>query len=133
MRGLTIGVTLGVGMLLLAGCGPKKEELPPLEPVDTAAATMTETPAPEPPPLPPGPRAKPVATPRPPVPTPTVTDTPGAVPATYTVQKGEGLMAIARKFYGNPARWRDIYEANRDKIANPDQIREGLVLTLPPK
>jgi nucleoid-associated protein YgaU len=38
---------------------------------------------------------------------------------------------IAKKVYGNAARWNDIYQANRDKISNPDRIFPGQVLVIP--
>ncbi|GEM_PF-1575577 len=56
----------------------------------------------------------------------------GRPPATYTVQSGETLSAIAGKILGNPSRWKEIYTLNRDLIgANPNQIRAGLTLKLP--
>lgn len=50
---------------------------------------------------------------------------------TYTVVAGDNLSKIAKKFYGDANRWRDIFEANRDQIKNPDLIRPGQVLKLP--
>ncbi|MBA3532429.1 MAG: LysM peptidoglycan-binding domain-containing protein, partial [Ardenticatenales bacterium] len=50
---------------------------------------------------------------------------------TYTVQSGDSLSKIAQRFYGDGSRWKTIYEANRDKISNPDMIHAGLVLTIP--
>jgi LysM repeat protein len=50
---------------------------------------------------------------------------------TYTVRSGDTLSAIAEKFYGNPARWRWIYAANRSKISNPNSIYVGERLTIP--
>jgi len=52
---------------------------------------------------------------------------------TYTVAKGDTLSKIAKTFYGNANQWRTIYEANKDKIKNPDLIQPGWVLTIPPK
>jgi len=51
----------------------------------------------------------------------------------YTVVAGDSLSKIAKKFYGNANAWKAIFEANRDKIANPDLIRPGQVLRIPPK
>ncbi|HOX71690.1 MAG: LysM peptidoglycan-binding domain-containing protein [Dokdonella sp.] len=51
---------------------------------------------------------------------------------TYTVAKGDTLSKIAKKFYGNANQWRVIFEANNDRISNPDLIRIGQVLKIPP-
>lgn len=50
---------------------------------------------------------------------------------TYTVKKGDCLWAIAKKYYGNGAKYTVIYNANRDKIKNPNLIYVGQVLTIP--
>jgi LysM repeat protein len=50
---------------------------------------------------------------------------------TYTVRSGDTLSAIAKRFYGNPARWTWIYAANRSKIHNPNSIFVGEKLTIP--
>lgn len=50
---------------------------------------------------------------------------------TYTVQKGDSLWAIAAKYYGKGAEYSKIFEANGDKISNPNLIYPGQVLTLP--
>jgi nucleoid-associated protein YgaU len=50
---------------------------------------------------------------------------------TYTVQKGDSLSKIAKEFYGSANRWREIFEANRDQISNPDLIKPGQVLKIP--
>ena len=54
-----------------------------------------------------------------------------AAAQTYTVVAGDSLSKIAKKLFGNANRWRDIYEANRDQIKNPDLIRVGQVLNIP--
>ena len=50
---------------------------------------------------------------------------------TYTVKKGDTLWGIAKKYYGNGAKYPTIYDANKDKIKNPNLIYAGQVLTLP--
>lgn len=50
---------------------------------------------------------------------------------TYTVKKGDCLWNIAKQFYGNGAQYTKIYEANKDKIKNPNLIYVGQVLTIP--
>lgn len=49
----------------------------------------------------------------------------------YTVAKGDTLWGIAVKAYQDGYKWPEIAKANADKIANPDKIEVGLVLTLP--
>ena len=50
---------------------------------------------------------------------------------TYTVVKGDSLWKIAKKYYGNGSKYTVIYEANKDKIKNPNLIYPGQVLTIP--
>lgn len=50
---------------------------------------------------------------------------------TYTVQKGDSLSKIAQHQYGDGAKWKAIFEANRDQITNPDLIHPGQVLRIP--
>ena len=49
----------------------------------------------------------------------------------YTVCKGDTLFALARRFYNDESKWRDIWSANRSQIPDPDKIRTGMQLTLP--
>jgi LysM repeat protein len=49
----------------------------------------------------------------------------------YTVRPGDTLSSIAQRFYGNPADWRRLYQANMRVTGNPDLIRPGQVLNLP--
>ena len=50
---------------------------------------------------------------------------------TYTVKSGDSLSKIAKAHYGEGSKWRRIYEANRDKITNPDLIYPGQEFTIP--
>lgn len=50
----------------------------------------------------------------------------------HVVQPGETLSDIAKKHYGRAGLWRRIHEANRDVIPNPDQVRAGTRLRIPP-
>lgn len=52
-------------------------------------------------------------------------------PPTYTVQIGDTLSSISRRFYGSEARWRDIYNANRDKLPSPQSLKPGQILKIP--
>lgn len=56
---------------------------------------------------------------------------PSTAPRTYVVQKGDSLSKIATTFYGNAKSWRVIFEANRDRIKDPDMIQPGWKLTIP--
>ena len=48
---------------------------------------------------------------------------------TYTVQKGDTLSEIASRYEG--VTWREIWEANRDQINDPDLIHPGQKLRIP--
>jgi LysM repeat protein len=49
----------------------------------------------------------------------------------YTVQRGDTLSSIAQRFYGNPADWQRLYQANRSVVRNPNLILGGEVLNVP--
>jgi len=49
----------------------------------------------------------------------------------YTVQPGDTLSSIAQRFYGSPADWQSLYQANRSVIKNPNVIYPGEVLNVP--
>jgi len=51
---------------------------------------------------------------------------------TYTIAKGDTLSAIAQKHYGKASAWRDLFDANRDVLDDPDRIHPGQVIRLPP-
>jgi nucleoid-associated protein YgaU len=69
------------------------------------------------------PQARPEAPPEPPAPPPVVE---------YTVAPGDTLSGIAKKFYGSITFTDFLYDANRDRLANPDALRPGQVLVIPP-
>ncbi len=54
-----------------------------------------------------------------------------ALASEYTVQKGDNLSKIALKQLGSSSKWREIYNANKDKIKNPNLIYVGQKLTIP--
>lgn len=62
---------------------------------------------------------------------------PGAAPATgkapvfHTVEKGETLSAIAKKYLGSANKYNDIFEANRPMLSHPDKIYPGQKLRIP--
>ena len=51
--------------------------------------------------------------------------------STYTVQSGDTLSAIAKRFYGNANDYMEIFNANRDQLNDPDKIKPGQVLKIP--
>lgn len=52
-------------------------------------------------------------------------------PVSVTVQPGFTLWAIARDQFGDGIQYVQVYEANKDRIRNPDLIYPGQVFTLP--
>lgn len=54
--------------------------------------------------------------------TPVVTD---------TIAPGRYLASMARKYYGSYVFWVYIYEENRDKISDPDNVSVGTVVVIP--
>ena len=51
---------------------------------------------------------------------------------TDTVRAGNFLTKMARRHYGDSKFWIYIYLENKDKIADPDNLPDGLVVTVPP-
>ena len=49
----------------------------------------------------------------------------------YKVEKDDTLQKISKKFYDSYSKWPKIYEANKDKIANPDSITPGITINIP--
>lgn len=52
------------------------------------------------------------------------------VPASYTVQSGDTLRSLAKKFYGSEDKWVDIYKMNEDRIKQ-GILTQDQVLILP--
>jgi nucleoid-associated protein YgaU len=50
---------------------------------------------------------------------------------TYTVAAGDSLSKIAKHFYGNPNEYMKIFEANKDKLTDPNVIKPGQQLVIP--
>ncbi len=46
----------------------------------------------------------------------------------YIVQAGDTLEKIARKLFNDRTKWREIYDWNRDQLAEPGRLRAGQVL-----
>jgi nucleoid-associated protein YgaU len=51
----------------------------------------------------------------------------------YTVQYGDTLSKLAKQQLGEAKRWPELFELNRDRIDNPDQLSIGAKLRLPVK
>jgi len=49
----------------------------------------------------------------------------------YEVKSGDTLSKIAKEIYGDASLYPQIFEANRDQLANPDKIRVGQKLRIP--
>ena len=49
----------------------------------------------------------------------------------YVVKSGDTLSKIAKDLYGDASRWREIFEANKEQIENPNLIRPGWELLIP--
>lgn len=52
---------------------------------------------------------------------------------TIVVQEDENLWKIAVREYGDGALWKLIYNANRSKLPDPDSLKVGMKLIVPPK
>lgn len=54
-----------------------------------------------------------------------------AATKTYTVKSGDTLSKIAQEFYGSAGEYMKIFNANKDKLSDPNQIQVGQELTIP--
>jgi len=59
----------------------------------------------------------------------TVEDT--SVYARHTVQSGESLSKIAKHYYGDAMKYKQIFAANTNILSNPDVIHPDQVLVIP--
>lgn len=50
---------------------------------------------------------------------------------TVRVQGNDTLRRISMRVYGSQDRWQEIYEANRDILRRPEDVRTGQVLVIP--
>jgi LysM repeat protein len=50
---------------------------------------------------------------------------------TYTVKAGDSLSKIAKQYYGEASQYTKIFEANRDKLSDPNVIQPGQTLVIP--
>ena len=115
MRQAFVVVLIGV-MAFAAGCKSRSTTPPPTTVVEDKATTSE-------PPV--------VISDWLPPPTPEEVVVKPSGPQTYTVQKGDTLFALARRFYNDQAKWKVIYEANKATIPDKDRIKVGQTLTIP--
>jgi nucleoid-associated protein YgaU len=54
-----------------------------------------------------------------------------SVSRAYTVKAGDTLSKIAKEHYGDSAQYMKIFEANRDKLSDPNKIQPGQTLVIP--
>jgi nucleoid-associated protein YgaU len=123
---------LVVGTVFLAACGWLGGATPTPTPTGTSGPSTSLAPSPSPSPSGNATIISPAAS-------PAVGASPSPSPAagggeSYTVAEGDTLASIANKFYGDESQWRKIYDANRQAIGdNPDAVKVGTKLTIPPK
>lgn len=55
----------------------------------------------------------------------------GGSQRSYTVKSGDTLSKIAKEFYGDANAYNRIFDANRDKLKDPNKIDVGQVLNIP--
>ncbi|KXK53152.1 MAG: LysM domain/BON superfamily protein [Chlorobi bacterium OLB5] len=55
----------------------------------------------------------------------------GKTERTYVVQSGDTLSKIAKQYYGDANKYMDIFNANKDKLSDPDKIQVGQELIIP--
>ena len=54
-----------------------------------------------------------------------------STPQSYTVKPGDTLSKISRQFYGNESQYMKIFNANKDQLKDPNQIKPGQQLKIP--
>jgi len=56
---------------------------------------------------------------------------PAPAPVFYTIEKGDSLSKIAKERYGDAMKWKELFEANREVIKDPDLIYPGQQIRIP--
>ena len=54
-----------------------------------------------------------------------------SAPRIYTVKPGDSLSKISRDFYGDANKYMKIFEANKDKLTDPNKVNAGTELLIP--
>ena len=140
MRRIALQVCWGLSVVLVSGCAQPEvnvevqapEDIPegmvaagPEESADSndiLAVPAEPEPESEPPP--------PVATAKP-LPPSQYAAKPAAQPRVHVVQPKETLYSISRRYYGHGRHWRRIFQANNNRIVDPNQIEVGMKLIIP--
>jgi len=50
---------------------------------------------------------------------------------THVIQAGDTLSGLAARYLGSSSRYREIYEANRNVLRSPDDLRDGVTIVIP--
>ena len=58
-------------------------------------------------------------------------DAEGSKAVTHKVVDGDSLWNLAYKYYKDGSKWKLIYDANKDKISDPEKLTLGTELTIP--
>lgn len=116
MRVFSAVLLAALAAMLAAGCENNRVEVvPPVESVDQPpVGSIGVVPVPR---LQPGIEGTPIL----------------STAQTYTVQKGDTLYSLAKRYYGDGKLWTKIADANKDKIRDAQTLTIGSVLTIPPK
>lgn len=57
---------------------------------------------------------------------------PDSVPSQYRIRDGDDLTSIANRLYGHPRGAAALWQANADRLSNPEVLPIGMSLTVPP-
>ncbi|MFK8029227.1 MAG: peptidoglycan-binding protein LysM [Gammaproteobacteria bacterium] len=49
----------------------------------------------------------------------------------YTIESGDSLSKIAKHFYGDPMKYKELFAANKEVIEDPDKIFPGQKIRIP--
>ncbi len=58
-------------------------------------------------------------------------DAPAEAKKTYVVKSGDTLSKISKEIYGDANKYMNIFNANKDKLSDPDKINPGMELKIP--
>lgn len=78
-----------------------------------------------------GPRNSPAVTPGAQAKSGPTNAAPSRGPRSHVVQQGDTLYKLAQQYYGDRARWRDIFAANRNVMQTETDLKIGMTLRIP--